>query len=307
MIKSCEPKMCDADADCGGELVCVLETYECPTALDPDKAPMRDCPEGEDCGEAPASEEPQEPQEPCEPETVGYCVPKWLAPCEADADCGPGFNCIEEEICWASSGGSMGSSAGAPDRAPCDPDDEDCGGQDSGEGFAPPPEEGEGESEAEEMPSEGCETTGEFFCELQIIDCANEACPEGLVCVSAPEGSDTEDCAVSSDGEMDCEESEDEEIPAQVCVPEDFEDWMGAGSGGQSLGTTVASEESSDPNDGTGSGDGAGSGDGDEAASGSSSSGGSSDSGCAGGGSGAPLGTLALALLVLGFITRRRA
>ena len=32
-VKICEPKVCDTDADCEGGLVCVLETYECPEAV----------------------------------------------------------------------------------------------------------------------------------------------------------------------------------------------------------------------------------------------------------------------------------
>jgi hypothetical protein len=296
-MKTCTPKMCDTDADCGGDLLCVLETYECPSQLTPDRQPMSDCADGEDCGEgAPEEEEsPPEAQEPCEPETVGHCAPKWLAPCEADGDCGPGFTCEEAEMCWESSGGSTGSKPGAPDRVPCDPDDEDCGDQDSSDGFAPDPAEGEGEGE--ELPSDGCESTGEFYCELQIIDCSTDECPEGLVCISVDPTNRQEDCAVSSDDEMDCPESE-EQIPEQLCVPEDFEDWAGAGAGAQSFESTAAPESSDDDgNNATGE-------NGDGATSGSSS--GSDDSGCAGGNSSAPLSTLALALLALGLVTRRR-
>ena len=296
-FKTCAPKMCNTDADCGGDLLCVLETYECPSRLSPDKAPRSDCAEGEDCGEIPGEEEPKETEDPCEPETVGHCAPKWLAPCQVDVDCGPGFTCVEEEICWGTSGGSKGNSAGAPDEAPCDPDDENCGGDDAGDpdSSGSNPEEFEGEDEG--MPSEGCESTGEFYCELQVIDCSTDACPEGMVCVSVPSAEHQDDCAVSSDGEMDCPESE-EQPPQELCMPEGFEDWLGAGSGGQSYETSSETNEEGPadpeaPNDDDGS-----------AASGSSS--GSGDSGCAGGGTGAPLGTLALSLMILGLITRRR-
>lgn len=302
-VKTCAPKMCDTDGDCGGDLVCVLQTYDCPAQMIPDKAPMPDCPEGEDCGGEPTDEEPKDPQEPCEPETVGHCAPKWLAPCEADTDCGPGFSCVEEEMCWASSGGSSGSAGSPPPSIPCDPDDEDCGQEDSGDGedsFAPGPDEGEGEGQA--MPEEGCEPTGEFYCELQIIDCSTDACPEGLVCISADAGPQ-DDCAVSSDGEMSCPES-DEEIPEKVCVPEGFEDWIGAGPGGQAMETSATQEPGAPNPEGSTSGAGGGDGGEDQAGGGSSSS--SSDSGCAGGHTGTPLGTLVLSLMALALITRRR-
>jgi len=123
-----------------------------------------------------------------------------------------------------------------------------------------------------------------------------------MVCISAPpEATMVEDCAASSDGEMDCEESEPEEsFPSQVCVPEGFEDWVGAGSPGSSSGSTLSEESADDDQNGSENpADG-------ESDSGSSSSGASSDSGCAGGGSSAPLGTLVLSMLVLGLITRRR-
>ena len=284
--KTCTPKSCETDADCDGNLVCVLTTYECPGAVV--VAPAIDCAEGEDCG-APPEEEPKEPADDCEPETVGQCAPKWLAPCQEAADCGAGFECVEEEICWGtSSGGSMGG-------MPCDPDDEDCG-----EGFAPPPqEEKEGD---DEDPNEGCEPTGELYCELQMIDCSSEACPEGLVCVDVAEEAITEDCAMSSDGEMDCPEPE-EELPAQVCVPEGFEDWIGgASSSGVALDGSTTNAEENAP--GTSDDDGGA----ESGASGATSSGGgSSDSGCSGSGSGVPAGTLVLSLLVLALIGRRRA
>lgn len=297
-IKICEPKMCDTDAECGGDLLCVLETYECPTGVSPSKDPVSDpdCPEGEDCGgsdEGDPKAEPGEP-EPCEPETVGHCAPKWLAPCEADVDCGPGFACVEEEICWGSSNGSMGGRGATPAMPPCDPDDEDCGGEDSSgdsDGFAP---EEETPGDDEEMTSEGCESTGEFYCDLQVIDCSTDACPDGLVCVSVPETSVDSDCASSSDGEMDCRESE-EQLPEQVCMPEGFEDWIGADHGGTSLATNENGGDTAPGPDSPAD---------DESASPSSSGG--DDGGCAGGNSSAPLSTLALALLALGLVTRRR-
>ena len=238
----------------------------------------------------PPEEEPKEPVDDCEPETVGQCAPKWLAPCQEAADCGAGFECVEEEICWGtSSGGSMGG-------MPCDPDDEDCG-----EGFAPPPQE-EKEGDDDEDPNEGCEPTGELYCELQVIDCSSEACPEGLTCVEVPEDAMTEDCAMSSDGEMDCAEPE-EQLPAQVCVPEGYEAWIGGGeaSSGVTLGGSSTNEEENAP--GTSDDDE----DAESGASGATSSGGgSSDSGCSGSGSGVPAGTLVLSLLVLALVGRRR-
>jgi hypothetical protein len=64
-VKTCAPKVCDTDADCGGALLCVLETYECRSEVPPIQPPKQDCAEGEDCGEIPEEEEPDEPQAPC--------------------------------------------------------------------------------------------------------------------------------------------------------------------------------------------------------------------------------------------------
>ncbi len=296
--KHCAVKMCETDEECGGDLVCVLEVYDCmePAVM---PAPMPDCAEGEDCGD-PDSEMPMPEEEECVPETVGHCAPKWLAPCEANADCGAGFSCVEEELCWGSSvsysGSSGGAGAGAPPaQMPCDPDDEDC----ADAGIPAEEEPTEEEPTDEESFEEECETTGEFYCELEIIDCSTESCPEGLTCVPVPEDAMTEDCATSSDGEMSCPESD---LPPEVCVPEDFEDWVGHGgsnAGSAALGTDIASNEESATTGG--SGDNAS----DEEAPATSSGGG--DSGCAGGQSGAPLGALVLTSLAMLLATRRRA
>jgi hypothetical protein len=295
----CEPKSCDTDAECGGELVCVLETYACldaPTKM----APTPDCPpDEEDCGETDPGPDTETDPDPCEPETVGHCAPKWLAPCDADADCGPGFSCVEEEVCWGWSSGSTGSSGGmkVPPTEPtdCDPDDEDCATDDSGEGENADPVDPEGEGD-EPTSGQECELTGHFYCELQNIDCSVDACPDGLDCIEMRDP-DGEPCWQTSEGESNCPDGEPTDGMLQICVPEDFEDWIGAGMSGGGYGETTLYND-----DGNSDPVAPPPGDGDQSADGGSGSGG----GCAGGSPSAPLSGFALALLALGLVTRRR-
>jgi hypothetical protein len=296
--KYCEPKSCDTDAECGGDLVCVLETYACLDA--PAKmAPTPDCPpDEEDCGGSEPGPDTETDPDPCEPETVGHCAPKWMAPCDADADCGPGFACVEEEICYGWAIGSPGSAPSVPtEPTDCDPDDEDCGTDtDDSQGEASDPVDPDGKDD-EPTSGEECELTGHFYCELQLIDCSSEACPDGLVCHEV-RNEVSEPCWETSDGETNCPDGEPVDDMMMVCVPEDFEDWAGAGmkGGGYNEGTpstdngTPADPEEPEAGD-------------DEESSGG---GGGGGGGCAGGSPSAPMSGFALALLALGLVTRRR-
>lgn len=123
------------------------------------------CPPGEDCPEPP----PPPPTE-CEVVEESLCVPRYFLGCAEDADCGAGFTCEPMESCACS--GSAGSPGGG---APPEPTEPEC----------------------------VCEPTGEGYCALVPVDCETDAnCPEGWSCeeLTAP----TQDCAVDSDGNVDC-------------------------------------------------------------------------------------------------------
>ena len=150
-IKACEPlRDCQGDAQCAQGFVCHTETYENCVTIDIACDPSGNCPMPE-----PAA---------CDPVTETYCTPRWTLPCAADADCGSGFSCLEQQSCWCS--GSTGT-AGAGGAA---------GG---GDLMAPVPELDAGVSE----PDCGCSPSGTFYCELQELPCESDAdCESGLTC-----------------------------------------------------------------------------------------------------------------------------
>ena len=70
---------CTADADCADGLVCVHFTGEA-------CAGGTVCPDGDpNCVSEPGA---------CETVDETQCAPPWIASCEVDADCGPGFLCV---------------------------------------------------------------------------------------------------------------------------------------------------------------------------------------------------------------------
>ncbi len=143
----CAPSACSVDADCASGMVCHEWTEGC-EVTDCLCAPGQAC----DCGEPAA----------CEPKTVSMCTPRYALPCEAAADCGPGFTCEEAQSCGCS--GSSGSGGGA---APTPPS---AGGAPA-EDAAPIP------------PDCSCEPSGVKQCIAQEIACANDAaCPAGWTC-----------------------------------------------------------------------------------------------------------------------------
>jgi MYXO-CTERM domain-containing protein len=102
--KSCVPGPCSADSDCASGMVCYTTQVGCPSTPP--------CAAGADCTEPPA----------CQPTTQSACIPRYDAPCKADADCGAGFSCIanQSECNCASAGSAPGSSAdgGSADPVP---------------------------------------------------------------------------------------------------------------------------------------------------------------------------------------------
>lgn len=264
---ACVPAPCEVDADCGGDLKCIeyVDDLCGPTPISmgapepmPAVPPGAPCREGEDCdspSDGPSTED-------CEPIVTNLCGPKWLAPCELDADCGDGFTCVEEEDCACEdsadssiSAGSMGSEGGLPSR---DPD-----------GGAPPQRDedfSEDRSEgSDDDDSCSCVGTGTFSCELIEESCSDNAdCSmEGWVCAMSPTaGVDKVAlvCDVNEDGEEVCEEvaddSEDSIVEDDgICIPGDYQDWSGSGGapGGADLGaesSMVDTASSSNPTTG---------------------------------------------------------
>lgn len=199
-LRACIPGPCTQDSDCADGLVCV--TYDVPCAT---TEPA--CPPDQQC-DAPAPM-------PCEATTASVCAPKWILPCEADADCGDGFACEAGEVC------SCGSSAGeaTPGSTP---------GSSGGSSTPPPPSgsgdsgssSGSGDSASGDVPppADDCTCTASDVksCHPKEITCtADGDCPSGWACIAAPS---VATCTASSDGgEPQC----DPPAPAgpSTCAP----------------------------------------------------------------------------------------
>ena len=287
-ISSCQSIDCSSDSDCAEGMACETVTTEhCADTA---------CPADGECPKTETS---------CEPESRNYCVPKYMLPCAADADCGAGFSCVELESCGCSgSSGGGGSSEPSPGGAPSD-----GGGSDS---FAPadpdadpaevPPSEGSGEEPAERPADDGscaCEPSGEFACVLDRIACASDAdCAAGFTCEDNPEGV----CWASPDGDSGCTEPD----PPMLCMPPYSDLYGGVG---RSEGGLTGQPESPSVGPVAGSDDGnpAGESDADDnaATGGEQSESGGCSLAAAGSGS-APWGITVLALLGIVGLRRRR-
>lgn len=257
------PPTCATDADCEAGLVCeTYDSYDCSVS-----SPA--CPEGAEC--------PEPVEEDCTEESESYCVPPYFAACSEDADCGPGFACVADEVCscgGSTGGGSTDSGGGSTDPVPApdmpdspqDKDGEDC----------------------------GCEPTGEFYCELIPVECTSDAdCGEGLSCVTGP--ADDVICTATPDGDESCDEPSE---TVSYCIPDGYEDYLDAGLGGR--GESVAADDDSLDGGGTSAPTS------EEAQNGASSDGDDEASGCAATGSAGGSGWL-MALAMLGLIRRRRS
>lgn len=249
---------CESDADCAADDVCVTFTYEACTGGGFDATPP--CLPDEECEPRP---DPIDDVE-CTESTDSVCVPPYLAPCELDSDCGPGFTCEEMEVCSC-------SSDGAP--------------RDSTEDDDPQP-----------APECSCEPLGEFYCELERVECDSDAdCDPDLFCTSAsrdeptigaPDCDEEENC-----GDVLLPEPEDE----SYCAPEGYLSWGGGvGSAPERLADS-AGVDSQDfqSSDRVNWGDGA------------AGSGGKSDTGGCSAAGGAPGSILGL-LMLAGLLLRRR-
>ncbi len=309
----CAPLPCESDSDCADDMVCYKQTQEtCPTAPP--------CDNGADCA-APVDTA-------CTTETISACVPKYLAPCQADADCGVGFTCEEEQECSCSgsagtgtaSGGSASGSAGtggSDGSAPAPTPAADGGADDPPPAADSPPP---ADSGTPTPPDCSCQPSGTKACNLKIVACSvDQGCPAGWTCGDNPNGV----CSSSSDGSTSCTAD-----PPKICLPPYANLSLGGRHAEDSSGTGVAvgsGGSSSGLPSGTGGGVASGSGgtagteppaapnpnDNGSKASSSSPSSAESDSGCAvghvRGGASGPFGLLALAFAGLAGLRRRRS
>ncbi len=219
----CMPDLieCSTDADCPDDLTCFTYEYE-----ECSGGGSMGCAPGEDCPDVDFEEE-------CTSVSESFCAPAYIGPCEADADCGEGFACVPEEVCWCggsdAGGGSSGSGGGeVPPPLPDDPDAPDAGsGDDGGSGDEDTPDGGWDREPSEE--DCGCEETGAFYCEPQEIICADDSeCPDGWACESW--GDSAVSCYEDESGEVICDEPETDDT--MYCIPPEWGIWGAAGSGG---------------------------------------------------------------------------
>jgi MYXO-CTERM domain-containing protein len=159
----------------------------------------------------------------CEPVTESGCVPRYVLPCEADADCGVGFTCEVEEECACSGGGSSGGSAGAGSGA--DPAPDEKAAPDGGGADPVPPADGSGATPDGGTPTPPecvCTPTDRKSCSLKIVACSvDEGCPAGWTCGDNPNGV----CWSNADGTSGCSAD-----PAKICLPP-YSDVIGGGRG----------------------------------------------------------------------------
>lgn len=179
---------CENDDECEDGLDCsAFEETHC----EPTSPPCPE-PDEEHCGDA-----DREPS--CETVTTeAYCLPAYLAPCEVDADCGDGFECVLEEWCW------------------CD-------------GAEPPGDDGD-----EADPHCGCETGDTGWCAVIPAPCDEDAdCDDGWTCASSGDAVEPT-CPVTPDGETDCDDParpEDDGADG-ICAPPYWDEaFFGGGSG----------------------------------------------------------------------------
>lgn len=201
------PQECDDTNSCSGDDVCVTYTFEeCSGGR-----LVPPCPEGESC-----DDDPEEVESECTTSSESYCVPPYLAPCSADADCGAGFTCEDVEICTCSGGGSTGS------------DDQD-----------PAPEPTESKC--------SCDATGEKYCQLVEQTCDSDAdCASGLNCQQFPGDDTPPTTTIDCPDDKDCTQPEPQPEPESYCAPPDFVYWGGPYGDGGGYGEAVAEATGND-------------------------------------------------------------
>lgn len=220
--RECTPSSCDSDADCAEDMVCFEQSVEqCSGAT---ATAAADCPPNETCTTPERAPEPQEPV--CTKETISQCTPRYVLPCEQDADCGDGFTCQTYEECSCS--GSSGDPGPAPEPSPTS-DGGAASGSDAA--FVPVPESDAGTAARDAgvdgpyPPDSGttdsceCHDSAVKHCELRQVSCESDAdCPSSFVCNTYSWG--TASCAVSTDaGAAVCEPIEMQSGEEKRCEP----------------------------------------------------------------------------------------
>jgi MYXO-CTERM domain-containing protein len=175
VVKSCEPKSCSADADCGTGMVC-YEQKSTTCSGGAGVAPPA-CPSDRPCEDAGAPP-PKPPEEMCTTTTTKMCAFKWQLPCNMDSDCGAGFSCKPMVIgsCSGSSGtATPGTGGGTSGSA-------GSGGTSRPAPIAPPP------TDAGAAMPPMCTTMTSYpgYCQPTVTKCTVDAdCPANWKCTEA--------------------------------------------------------------------------------------------------------------------------
>jgi MYXO-CTERM domain-containing protein len=281
----CLPAPCTSDADCAADMVCHTETHQ-------------ECDDVPPCGADDGSEKVPECERVlpsnCSTVSTSSCVPRWYLPCTTAADCGAGFDCVEQiqggcpgspgSAGGGSSGGSAGEDSDSAEPLPAEPSP-------GADGGAPPAD----ERPASDGGTDGCvfEPSGEFACVRIEVACeADSDCLPGWSCDKNNEGA----CWAASDGSTGCDPVD----PPNVCYPP-YENLGGGGfaeDGGATTGGPRGDDDSA-PEAPNGSGSPAQSGDDTSTV--------KSGGGCSVGNAGTTGGAFgALALAFLGLFAARR-
>jgi hypothetical protein len=188
------PAECDVDTPCSDGLTCVEFTFEeCEgQATRPPEQACKTNEEGETICEGTTGDPDDSPNvEPtCTTSQEAYCVPAYLAPCDVDDECGNGFTCEQQEVCYSSSTTSVVA----------------------------------GEEPVVSEPV--CEPRGEKMCRLIETTCnTDDDCIDGFRCFTEALNRPAIACA---EGE-DCDDRIGPST-ALYCAPQDWELWGGHGN-----------------------------------------------------------------------------
>jgi len=159
-VSECVPGPCTTDNDCADGMVCFAESdgEACSTPAQPP------CPKGAECPVAAVDAGSS-----CTSTTVKECVPRYVPPCNADADCGAGFTCVADQECGCS--GSAGSGAVSPPGTPVVGPDDSAPAVDAGVS----------------TPNCSCTTLSTSHCQANVIPCSVSGdCPSQWSCAPSP-------------------------------------------------------------------------------------------------------------------------
>lgn len=168
VYSACQRAQCDTDADCGADMLCQqMAGSTC--------SPAPACQPGEAC----------EPPSECTQTEVKQCVYREELPCQADADCGDGYDCVPAVMC------SCAESTQGPSTAPTAAVTA-TGGASASTGVtetspAVPVTTATAGGDARPSPDCECSPTGVNTCQMQNIECESDNdCPADWECVFAP-------------------------------------------------------------------------------------------------------------------------